>query len=165
MADERRSRFSWHPEPELVGFDDEGQSRPALERLGDAAWTACLDYLYGEALRRPVGPDAYPELRRRLFPTGGPAPAPLHPSPSREVLDEFRRIAPFQFNSHHRRAYSYFTPPPLLLSIVGELLGQWVNQGVDIWHAAPSAALVEEEVVRWLTDLVGYGPESFGVLT
>ena len=39
------------------------------------------------------------------------------------------------------------------------------NQGVDIWHAGPVAAFVEEEVVRWLCDLVGYGPGSFGLLT
>ena len=29
----------------------------------------------------------------------------------------------------------------------------------------PFAAFVEEEVVRWLCDLVGYGPASFGLLT
>jgi aromatic-L-amino-acid/L-tryptophan decarboxylase len=48
---------------------------------------------------------------------------------------------------------------------VGELLCQWVNQGVDIFHVGPGAALIEEEVVRWLIGLVGYGPGSFGVLT
>lgn len=159
------SRFSWHPEPELIGFHDEALSRPALERLGAAAWAVCLDYLYLESLRRPIGPDTYPEMRRRLFPSGAPAPAPRGPLPSADVLDEFRRIAPLQYNAHHPRSFSYFTPPPLLLSIVGELFCQWTNQGVDIWHASPSAALVEEEVVGWLTDLVGYGPGSFGVLT
>jgi glutamate/tyrosine decarboxylase-like PLP-dependent enzyme len=51
------------------------------------------------------------------------------------------------------------------MSIVGEVLAQWVNQGVDIWHAGPSAAFVEEEVVRWLCDLVGYDRGSFGILT
>jgi aromatic-L-amino-acid decarboxylase len=159
------SPFSWHPEPELIGFRDEALSRPALERLGASAWAACLDYLYQESLRRPVGTDTYPEMRRRLFPSGAPAPAPRSPLPSSEVMDEFRRIAPLQYNAHHPRSFSYFTPPPLLMSIVGELLCQWTNQGVDIWHAAPAAALVEEEVVGWLTDLVGYGPGSFGVLT
>ena len=163
--DHDASRFSWHPEPELIGFDDEALSRPALERLGAAAWAVCLDYLYQESLRRPIGPDTYPEMRRRLFPSGAPAPAPSGPLPSADVLDEFRRIAPLQYNAHHPRSFSYFTPPPLLLSIVGELFCQWTNQGVDIWHASPSAALVEEEVVGWLTDLVGYGPGSFGVLT
>jgi aromatic-L-amino-acid decarboxylase len=163
--------FSWHPEPELIGFRDAARARPSLEQLGAAAWTAALDYLYDEAMRRPVGPDSYPELRARLF--GGkpdapssPAPAPSAPRPSRELIDEFReRLAPYQFNGAHPRAFSYFTPPPLLMSIVGELLGQWINQGVDIFHAGPSAALVEEEVVSWLRDLVGYDAAAWGVLT
>jgi aromatic-L-amino-acid decarboxylase len=81
------------------------------------------------------------------------------------VLAEFRRLAPFLYNAQHPRSFSYFTPPPLLFSILGELFAQWVNQGVDIWHASPGASLVEEEVVGWLTDLVGYGAGSFGVLT
>jgi glutamate/tyrosine decarboxylase-like PLP-dependent enzyme len=51
------------------------------------------------------------------------------------------------------------------MSIMGELLAQIANQGVDVWHAGPFAAFVEEEVVRWLCDLVGYGPASFGLLT
>ena len=51
------------------------------------------------------------------------------------------------------------------MSIVGELLAQVLNQGVDVWHAGPSGAFVEEEVGRWLCGLVGLGPESFAVLT
>jgi glutamate/tyrosine decarboxylase-like PLP-dependent enzyme len=39
------------------------------------------------------------------------------------------------------------------------------NQGVDVWHAGPLAAFVEEEVVHWLCELVGFGPGSFGLLT
>jgi glutamate/tyrosine decarboxylase-like PLP-dependent enzyme len=104
-------------------------------------------------------------MRRRLFPSGSPSPAPAQGAPSTQVLADFRKIAPLQYNAAHPRSYSYFTPPPLLLSIVGELFCQFLNQGVDIWHAAPAASLIEEEVVRWLAGLVGYGPESFGVLT
>jgi glutamate/tyrosine decarboxylase-like PLP-dependent enzyme len=36
---------------------------------------------------------------------------------------------------------------------------------VDVWHAGPVAAFVEEEVVRWLCDMVGYDAGSFGLLT
>lgn len=166
MADAKSDPFSWHPEPELIGFREEARSRPALERLGAATWEACLDYLYREALRRPIGPDSYPELRRRLFPAGEPEHAPPGPRSSSAVLAEFsRRLAPFQYNSQHPRSFSYFTPPPLVMSIVGEVLAQWLNQGVDVWHAGPSSALVEEEVVHWLCEVAGYGPDGFGVLT
>lgn len=174
------SRFGWHPEPALIGVDDPTTARPALEQLGRQAWSAGLNYLFDEALSRAMGePTGYPELRRAFFggtpegagePDGadalGPAPAPIGPTTSAALLEEFRtRLAPHQLNAYHPRALSYFTPPPLMLSIVGELLAQFTNQGVDVWHAGPSAAFVEEEVGRWLCDLVGYGPEGFAVLT
>jgi glutamate/tyrosine decarboxylase-like PLP-dependent enzyme len=170
MADERDESadpFAWHPEPELIGFRDPARSRAALEALGAAAWTEAIDYLYGEAMRRPVGPDSYVQLRRRLFgATGQPEPAPVSPRASADLLAEFReRLAPYQYNAAHPRSFSYFTPPALPMSIVGELLAQWVNQGVDVWHAGPSSALVEEEVVAWLRALVGYSEGSWGVLT
>ena len=53
-------RFAWHPEPELIGYTDPDESRAALERLGGETLATALDYLYGEAMRRPVGPDDDP---------------------------------------------------------------------------------------------------------
>src|SRR5450759_1074082 len=91
------ARFSWHPEPGLIGIDDAATSRAALEALGREAWAAGLDYLFGEAFRRAMGePTAYTELRRTFFgwtPDGatdsnpGPAPAPTGPTTSSALLD------------------------------------------------------------------------------
>jgi len=161
-------RFAWHPEPELIAVRDAQLSRAALERIGHATWDTALDYLYNEAMRRAMGePSGYDELRRTFFgPTGRPAEAPAHPTPAADLLDDFRcRLAPYQLNAWHPRAFSYFTPPPLVMSILGELLAQVVNQGIDVWHAGPTGTFVEEEVVRWLCALAGYGEESFGLLT
>lgn len=165
--DDPLARFRWHPEPELLGIGDERTSRAALERLGAAAWRTSLDYLYREGVRRGTGPEGYAELRERHFGAAGvPGPAPSAPTPSTEILAEFtERLAPYQLNPYHPGVLSYFTPPPLALSIVGELLAQWINQGIDVYQAGPIGALVEEEVTRWLCDLVGYGPASWGVLT
>ncbi len=162
------ARFAWHPEPELVGYRDEAASRDALERLGNATWAAALDFLYGSAAGRAMGdPAPYHEMRRGHFgPTDRPGPAPASPTPAADVLDQFRtRLAGRQMNAQHPRQFGYFTPPPLPISIMGELLVQMTNQGVDVWHAGPVAAFVEEEVVRWLCDLVGYDGGSFGLLT
>jgi len=158
--------FSFHPEPELIGFRDPSRARAVLEELGRLTWGTALDWLYGEAMRRPMGPGTYPQQRARFFgPSNEPAPAPERPSTSEEVLAEFReRVGPYLYNAQHPGSYSYFTPPPLPMSIAGEVLAQWVNQGVDVWHAGPVAAFVEEEVVRWLRDLVGFGEGSWGVL-
>jgi aromatic-L-amino-acid decarboxylase len=159
--------FSWHPEPELIGFRDPGEARAALEELGRLSWSTALDWLYEDAMRRPVAADSYPEMRRKFFgPANEPAPPPEKPTTSSGVLTEFReRVGPFAFSAQHPGSYSYFTPPPLPMSISGELLAQWLNQGVDVWAAGPIGALVEEEVTAWLRELVGFGEGSWGVLT
>ncbi|HEX6867654.1 MAG TPA: pyridoxal-dependent decarboxylase [Candidatus Limnocylindrales bacterium] len=167
MTDDRDAR-DWHPEPELVFYGDEATSRAAMERLGADTWATALDYLYDQAAHRAMGdPAPYAELRAKFFePTGAPSRAPRSPTPIGDVLAEFRdRLAGGQMNPQHPRQFGYFTPPPLPASMMGELLAQMTNQGVDVWHAGPLATFVEEEVVRWLCDLVGYGPASFGLLT
>src|SRR3954469_6963000 len=158
----------WHPEPELVFYGDEATSRAAMERLGADTWAAALDFLYDQAANRAMGdPSPYATLRASFFgERGGPALAPRSPSPIGDVLAEFRaRLAGGQMNAQHPRQFGYFTPPPLPVSMMGELLAQMTNQGVDVWHAGPLATFVEEEVVRWLCDLIGYGSDSFGLLT
>ncbi len=179
-------RFAWHPEPELLGIRDAATSREALTAVGTAAWETALDYLYQHAFVRGMGDfDDYASLRGQYFGPGGePGPAPAGPSPLGELLTDFsERVAPYTLSAYHPRSFGYFTPPPLVASVVGEVLGQFLQQGVDVWHAGPVGAFIEEEVVRWLCDLVGYprgdaavtgrgavdrppaDPGSFGLLT
>jgi len=144
-------RFAWHPSPGLIGYGDEATSRAAMERLGAETWATALDFLYDEAAKRAMGdPAPYASLRAKFFgSSGGPAPAPVTPTPIASILDEFRdRLAGGQMNAQHPRQFGYFTPPPLPVSMMGELLAQMTNQGVDVWHAGPLATFVEEEVVR-----------------
>lgn len=160
-------RYEWSPEPELVDLTDPRRSRASLEDFGEAVWREALDWLYSEALRRPVNARSYPEARAAFFGASGtPGAVPGAPTPWPDVLSEFReRVAPSTFNSQHPGSFSYFTPPPLPMSIAGEVLAQWLQQGVDVFHAGPVGAFVEEEVVSWLCGLLGFGDGTWGVLT
>ena len=165
-------RIDWHPEPELLNVRDESVSRPVLREAGAAVWETALSYLYEHAFTRAMGePVTYEALRAEFFgASGGPAPAPRDPARLEAVLDEFStRVAPHTVSAWHPRSFGYFTPPPLLASVAGEVLAQVAQQGIDIWHAGPIGAFVEEEVLRWLSDLVGYretaGATPFGILT
>ncbi len=51
------------------------------------------------------------------------------------------------------------------MSIAGETLSRWLNQGIDLWLAGMAGPFVEEEVVRWLCDLCGFDAGAWGVLT
>jgi glutamate/tyrosine decarboxylase-like PLP-dependent enzyme len=155
------------PDPELLNLRDPG-ARPALEAFGEAVWREALDWLQTEALVRPITRGSYPESRLRFFGRSmGPVKAPQKGEPAEVVLREFReRVGPMTYNAQHPGSFSYFTPPPLAMSIGGEVLAQWLQQGVDVWHAGPVGAFVEEEVVRWLIDLLGTpGEDAWGVLT
>jgi aromatic-L-amino-acid decarboxylase len=156
-----------HPEAELIDTRDPERSRAALERLGERTWREALDWLYGIAVERPTAPDLYPEARRTYFGgEHGPAPAPATGATIEEILAEFReRLASHAFAAQHPGSYSYFTPPPLPVAVAGETLSRWLNQGIDVWLSGMSAPFVEEEVIRWLRDLAGYGEGSWGVLT
>jgi aromatic-L-amino-acid decarboxylase len=168
LGEKRTDALAWHPEPELISVRDAAASREPLERAGEDIWRAALDYLYDHAFERAMGtPIDYAELRSEFFgAAGGPAPAPAKPATLQAILDEFgTRVAPHTVSAWHPRSFGYFTPPPLLASVAGEILAQVAQQGIDIWHAGPIGAFVEEEVIRWLCDLVGYGQGSFGILT
>ena len=168
LARKSGPRADWHPEPELIVVRDSEASREALRDAGERIWGAALDYLYDHAIDRAMGtPVDYEGLRSEFFGArGGPAPAPRLPTTLEAVLDEFRvRVAPHTVSAYHPRSFGYFTPPPLLASVAGEVIAQVAQQGIDIWHAGPIGAFVEEEVLRWLCDLVGYGRGSFGILT
>ena len=117
-------------------------------------------------MERPTAPDLYPELRAAYYgPSGGPGPAPSQGVASADVLAEFHeRLSPYLFAAQHPGSFSYFTPPPLPMAIVGETLAAWVNQGIDLWLAGMAAPFVEEEVTRWLCDLTGYGDGAWGIL-
>ena len=166
----RRPRFAWHPEPDLIGFGD-ASSRPALEALGREPGTRrSTTSTTTPSSGRWASPPGTRELRETFFGRDRPArpAAPARPDPVRRAPRRVPRPAsPRTSSTPTTRARSATSPRRRWrMSVVGELLAQVTQQGVDVWHAGPLATFVEEEVVRWLCDLVGYERRtSFGLLT
>jgi hypothetical protein len=146
------------PDPELLDLTAPG-AREALARFADAITTEALDHC---STARWTGPDPSRQLpgsRRRLFgPDGSPGEHAPVGRAADDVLRTFReRVAPMTFNASTRPRSATFTPPPLAMSVGGEVLGQWLQQGVDVWHAGPVGRVRRGGgVTRWLCDLVGY---------
>jgi aromatic-L-amino-acid/L-tryptophan decarboxylase len=62
------------------------------------------------------------------------------------------------------RYYGQFNPTPLPIGVWADALASALNQNAGAWRNGPSSAMIEARVLRWLCELIGYGPESFGVL-
>jgi aromatic-L-amino-acid decarboxylase len=57
------------------------------------------------------------------------------------------------------------TPSPNPVGIIADFICSAINQNVGAYSIGPSAVAMERRVVRWLTDLCGYGENAGGNLT
>jgi len=109
-----------------------------------------------------VFPDARPRTTNQLF----AEPLPQDPSPTQAVLNELEtKLFPYRTNVGHPGYMGLITPSPNPVGIIADFICSALNQNVGAYSIGPSAVAMERRVVRWLTDLCGYGPKAGGNLT
>ena len=131
------------------------------ERLGRAAVRVVADYArtLDDA---PVCSTATPAELDALF----DEPLPLEGVGPEEVFERFARdVVPHAMNIPSPRYFGLFNPTPLPVAVWADALISALNQNAAAWRNAPSASAIEARVLRWLCELIGYGPEAFGTLT
>jgi glutamate/tyrosine decarboxylase-like PLP-dependent enzyme len=131
------------------------------ERLGEAVTRIVSDYARSLDGRRLCS-EASPSDLSRLF----DEPLPIEGAGEEELLARFG--ADVLSHAMHIPSPSYFglfNPTPLAVAVWADVLASAINQNGAVWRNSPSASAVEDRVVRWLCQLVGYGRESFGTLT
>ncbi len=85
--------------------------------------------------------------------------------PAEEILTQFERdVAPHAMQVPSPRYFGQFNPTPLAIGVWADALCSALNQNAGAWRNGPTSALIEDRVIRWLCELIGYGPEAFGVL-
>src|SRR6185369_4473844 len=52
----------------------------------------------------------------------------------------------------------------LPVGVWADALSSMLNQNAGAWRNGPTSAMLEARAIRWLCDLLNYGPESFGTL-
>ncbi len=60
--------------------------------------------------------------------------------------------------------YAYVMAGGTQISILAELLASTINQNVGKWHLAPVISEMEQLVVKWAAQFIGYEPNAAGVL-
>src|SRR5256885_17206485 len=52
--------------------------------------------------------------------------------------------------------------PPFPTAVIADLVISTLNQSTAVWEMSPIGTVIEQEVMRWLIDCVGYPPTALG---
>src|SRR5919205_1164476 len=131
------------------------------ERAGRAALNLVVEY--ARSLDdAPVCSTATPEELVRLF----DEPLPQEGASAEEIFAKVERdLIPHAMNIPSPRYFGLFNPTPLPVAVWADAVASAINQNGAAWRNSPSLSAVEARVLRWLCQLIGYGPDSFGTLT
>ncbi|WP_062052637.1 pyridoxal phosphate-dependent decarboxylase family protein [Aquimarina longa] len=80
----------------------------------------------------------------------------------REIKDVFLDHA---ISFHHPHYVAHLNCPVLLPALVGDLIASSVNTAIETWDQSTSGTLIEQEIIRWICDVMNLPPESDGVFT
>src|SRR6266550_7870905 len=130
------------------------------ERLGHAVTTIITDYVATLDIRKVTSSATPQDLQKifdEAFPEQGMAAEQILARFSDEVLVHAMQVP-------SPRYFGQFNPTPLPIGVWTDALTSVLNQNAGAWRNGPTSAMIEARVLRWLCELVGYGPESFGTL-
>ena len=82
-----------------------------------------------------------------------------------DIRELWRRVLADAHWLHHRRSVGHQVPPPLPVTALTELLATFLNNSAAIYEMGPVATAVEERVVRWMGERLGFGTGHGGLLT
>ncbi len=130
------------------------------ERLGLAVTAIITEYAAGLDSRK-VTSTATPQELEKIF----DEPLPEKGITTDEILQRFtQEVATHAMQVSSPRYYGQFNPTPLPIGVWADVLASALNQNAGAWRNGPTSAMIEARVLRWLCELTGYGPGSFGVL-
>ncbi|ABR74854.1 aspartate aminotransferase family protein [Actinobacillus succinogenes] len=66
---------------------------------------------------------------------------------------------------HHPHSLAHLHCPTMVTSQIAEVLINATNQSMDSWDQSPAGSIMEEHLVDWLRQKVGYGKGTSGVFT
>lgn len=130
------------------------------ERLAAAVTTIITEYVAGLDSRK-VTSEAAPKDLQKIF----DEPLPEQGISFEDILKRFTDdVLPHAMQVASPRYYGQFNPTPLPIGVWADALSSSLNQNAGAWRNGPTSAMIEARVLRWLCELIGYGPQSFGVL-
>lgn len=128
-----------------------------MRQLGHLMVDDMMNYLSTireQPVWRPI-----PEKVKETFSTS----IPQHPTPSLEVYEDFKKnILPYNKGNVHPRFFAFVQGTGTPMGVFAEMLAATMNPNLAIGEH--SAMYVENQVLQWFKEFLGYPDEASGIL-
>jgi L-2,4-diaminobutyrate decarboxylase len=126
---------------------------PTMRALAHDTVDALFDHVENIAGRRVVDWQTADALRAkiRIDENGGAEAMPL-----------IRMLMENAIQLHHPAYMGHQVCPPFPSAVIADLVISTLNQSTAVFEMSPIGTVIEQEVVRWLSDQIGYPSTSLG---
>ncbi|HSY49978.1 MAG TPA: pyridoxal-dependent decarboxylase [Thermoanaerobaculia bacterium] len=124
-----------------------------MRALAHDAVDALFDHVGNIAGRRVVDWQTSDELRERIR---------IDDRGGAEGMTLIRTLMENAIQLHHPAYMGHQVCPPFPSAVIADLVISTLNQSTAVWEMSPIGTVIEQEVVRWLSDRVGYPSSSLG---
>jgi aromatic-L-amino-acid decarboxylase len=131
-----------------------------MRAMGEAALGYLVEFVQSQDEAAAMDVEGAIEAARGV--RGAP---PDGPGSFDQLMDTVDLIAANSYNTTGPGFLPFIPGGGLFASALGDFLATGINRFVNMWGQAPVGAQIENNVVRWLCELFGYGAESRGILT
>ena len=128
-----------------------------MRALAHQTVDALFDHVENIAGRRVVDWQTVDELRAKIR-IPGTAGVP----PASAAMPLIRMLTENAIQLHHPAYMGHQVCPPFPSAVIADLVISTLNQSTAVWEMSPIGTVIEQEVVRWLADRVGYPSTSLG---
>ena len=79
------------------------------------------------------------------------------------LFDEIEDLIYTSFCPSHPGALAHLDPPPLAISIIGDLIASGLNNNLLAEELSPSISKLENDICKWLAKRIGFNEDSGGI--
>ncbi|KGF90387.1 Pyridoxal-dependent decarboxylase family protein [Prochlorococcus marinus str. MIT 9123] len=80
-----------------------------------------------------------------------------------DLFSEIESLLNSSYNPAHPGSLAHLDPPPLIFSILGDLIAAGLNNNLLAYELSPSVTLLEESLCKWFAKKIGFNNYSGGI--
>ena len=79
------------------------------------------------------------------------------------LFSEIEKLMYTSFCPSHPGSLAHLDPPPLTISIIGDLIASGLNNNLLAEELSPSISKLENDICKWLSKKIGFSEDSGGI--